>query len=90
MNSLQVKWMRLGLVQTAEQAAWSKALNVLFSMPTQVSFFFLSFFSPACSDFVVVLLSLRFVEQPSDIKLRGSELHVYNAKLLSPVNIRID
>nr|XP_047935125.1 all trans-polyprenyl-diphosphate synthase PDSS2 isoform X1 [Anser cygnoides] len=36
MDYKKVKWMRLGLVQTAEQAAWSKALNVLFSMPTQL------------------------------------------------------
>ncbi|XP_040410326.1 all trans-polyprenyl-diphosphate synthase PDSS2 isoform X1 [Cygnus olor] len=36
MDYKKVKWMRLGLVQTAEQPAWSKALNVLFSMPTQL------------------------------------------------------
>lgn len=73
--------MRLGLAQV-EQAEWSKTLDVLCSQCSARHLF-----SQTVKITALMLLFLGFIEQPSDTELWGSELHVYQAKLSSLVNM---
>lgn len=75
-NLLQVRWMRLGLAQI-EQAELSKTLDVFCSQCSARHLF-----SQTVKIMMLLLLFLKFIEQPS-------ELHVYQAKLSSLVNIWI-
>lgn len=71
---------------SAGGAGWmgQRSWCALFSVLSQASFF--PDFEDKNDD---VAFSFRFIEQPSDIKLGGSEFHVYQAKLSSLVNIWI-